>query len=228
VNFGDLIEECKDAVRSGNADEQAGRAINAAYQEATGRLRLLQRSQVVTVTAVQTTYSWADLGISDFVALVDLTRAGSDAVTVPGRQMADRDLVYATALNATISTLSATLYNVLGSAGIAFYPPPAVGETITILYAYRPDELSDFSDEPVGLPAEHHDILVDGALARLWRRNRGGSAMAAQCRKAFEEALGRIRADLHTIGGETPVGAVAGYPSLTRAVFQNDQYRSGA
>lgn len=228
MNLGELLEQVKDAIRVQQADSQAATAINAAYVEVVGRLRLLQKITTLTATTSQPSYTWAELGAPDLSAVISLDRTilGLSDAASPARQVDQQELTLSSA-SSPLSWPRETLYVLLGSGGVAFYPQLAVGETITIHHAYRPTELASEEDTPDAIPAEHHDLLVDGALARLWRMVRGGQKDAAACRQLFEQGLRRLQADIATIGGETPTRVRVGYPSLVRAARDNDWYGSG-
>jgi hypothetical protein len=229
ATFAELISDCTDAIRVASATEQAGRALNAAYREVCSRLRLLQAQTTITITEQKTLYTWAELGLDDFVALIDMSRilTGTTDVMRPTRQVAEQEITLSNA--AMPMVVSETLISTIGAASVALWPAPAVGEKIPITYVQRPQEMTTDDDTPDALPEEFHDMLVDGALARLWRMERGPEAKREQrqCRADFEAGIGRLRAHLSTLGGQTPQRVRVGYPGIIRTLVDNDVYLSG-
>lgn len=196
--------------------------LTNAYQELCLRTRLLHTSATVTLATAGPDYSLAnDFALTDLatlrrVAYTGVASYGTQSLSPIGLEaMLDRRSIAGQTPAWTQS------YYLDGDDTLMLDPTPSIGETVTLYYVARPDPLDLDQDEPLGVPAEFHQVIVDGAIARAAKT----PIVRQEYRAVFEQGLTRVR--VWTVGRGGDEAPRARFGSRRRSPHFVDYYGGG-
>jgi hypothetical protein len=188
------LSELKAAVSAyvtADDDTQLSRWVNQAIVDVMLRTKAKVMSATMTTTA----------NVSDYTLSTDILRItylkGSDGrilERVSEEEIHDR--------RHGTSTGTAMRYALGGANLLMLYPTPTTAEQLHVYYVPRPVTLSAAGDIPSEIPAEYHDVIVWGALARAADFDDDmGTGQGAGYMAQYEQGILRIKQYLSKKGG---------------------------
>lgn len=172
----------------GNEDDDVITSfINMSYQDVVGRhrWRFNESTAIVTTTSgVATNAVPTSLYLG---ALRSLTDGVPNPVFVDNKSEIDDAHLYPQNVNRTSTP---RLYTIVGSL-IYWYPVPNAAITYRLYIWTAPTLLSNGSDTPI-IPANFHQVLIEGALMHIASRDHNPSRMQEHERR-YEELIQQMR-----------------------------------
>jgi hypothetical protein len=192
-----VLEACNLGSSSRSRVKQA---INEAYFQANGDLRLYRKDVDVALTEDVGDYSIRD----DFLIedLVLLRRVRYASVQGDAGRVRTVDPAFIDRLRETTDVGTGTTLLVAFDGVDTFMVWPAIAASLTIRYVARPDELVSDDSVPWIVPQEHHDVLVLGACLRVARRE--SQQLAQGFRAEHEAAVRRLQKWKSDLQGSGP------------------------
>lgn len=174
--------------------------VNAVYIDAVNQLLtpIKSTSAVALTNAVADyTLSSAPFSLTDFVSMRDVIYNQSG--TGPNntlRQLPPHE-IYKLRNQSYTGILFA--FAIEGVDKLMLSPSPTSGDTLTLVYNYRPAAMVADADTPTLLLEEDHDVLVAGAAWRVcrWKNPQLGSELEVE----YQALLGRAQARQNRKGG---------------------------
>lgn len=225
MNFGQMQDDVMTLAHrrnEGGEREVVKQHLNNAYQEVCLRARLLHASVTVVLPDAGPDYSLtSDFGLTDFATLRRVAYTGAQAYGTMDLVPLDLSAMLERRSIAGVTAGWTRSYSLDGDDTLMLDPSPSSGETLTLYYVARPDPLDLDQDEPLGVPSEYHQVIVDGAISRAAK----DTMVRQEFRAVFEQGLAKLRVLNATKGGDEPPLARFGY--RRRPPHSPDYYGGG-
>jgi hypothetical protein len=196
LTYLDIQDQVLD-ITGASSPEERGRVkkiINEVYFDVVARLTLsVKSSGSITLVNLQGDYvlTAAPFSIVDFIAMrsVIYNQSGTGVNNVL------RQVTPAEIYDARNQTWSGFLwaFAIEGANKLMLLPSPSTGDTMTLVYEYRPAAMATDSDTPADLLDEDVDTIITGAAFRVsrWKKPQLSIALEADFKRRLDQAQAR-------------------------------------